>query len=99
MSSMEQIERIMYMEKALDTAKEAVCSLEKALEEYSAASDLLRELSAYYDGPQWRQDYEDDCAGKLPGDLKRGVLSEDAVYNLLSDHDRLMDQLRELIDQ
>jgi hypothetical protein len=36
------------------------------------------------------KDYEDDEAGKLPEDLKRGVLSEDAVYNLLTDHHELI---------
>ena len=97
MSRMDQIERIMYMEKALDTVTEAVSGLEKTLEDYRAASNLLQELTAYYMGEQWRQDYEDDCAGKLPGDLKRGVLSEDAVYDLLSDHDRIMAQLKDLV--
>ena len=29
------------------------------------------------------KDYEDDEAGKLPSDLKRGVLSEDLVYDLI----------------
>ena len=96
-SRMEQIERIMYMEKALNTVTEAVSSLEKSLEAYSEVSGLLQELTAYYMGEQWRQDYEDDCAGKLPGDLKRGVLSEDAVYDLLSDHDRIMEQLKDLV--
>ena len=42
------------------------------------------------------QDYDADCAGKLPPNLKRGVLSEDAVYNLLSEHERLKDLLQEL---
>ena len=55
------------------------------------------ELAAYYSGPQWRRDYEDDSAGKFPKDLKRGVLSEDAVYDLLTEHDRLMARLEELV--
>ena len=42
------------------------------------------------------RDYEADEAGKLPADLKRGVLSEDAVYDLLSDYDALEKQLLEL---
>ena len=31
-------------------------------------------------------DFEADDAGKLPKDLKRGVLSEDGIYDVLSDH-------------
>ena len=40
-------------------------------------------LSNYLDSEQWRQDFEADEAGLLPEGLKRGVLSEDGLYNLL----------------
>ena len=53
-------------------------------------------LSEYYASPLWREDFEADEAGLLPKDLKRGVLSEDAVYDLLSDYDALEKQLLEL---
>lgn len=39
-------------------------------------------LMAYYESPLWREDFEADEAGLLPSDLPRGVLSEDAVWNL-----------------
>lgn len=42
------------------------------------------------------RDFEDDSAGKLPRDLRRGVLSEDAVYDLLTDHDRLLKRMKKL---
>lgn len=93
---MEQLERIKAMEQALDSATEAVAVLSEAAEKYRAVQGQLQKLTDYYGGGQWRQDYEDDCAGKLPADLKRGVLSEDAVYDLLAEHDRLMERLREL---
>jgi hypothetical protein len=44
----------------------------------------LQELVRYYESGQWLQDYELDEAGRLPRDLKRGVLSQDAVYNFLA---------------
>ena len=56
----------------------------------SEINAALRELEAYYTGPLWRADYEDDCAGKLPPDVKRGVLSEDAVYTLLEARDEAL---------
>ena len=46
---------------------------------------MRRALTEYYDGGQWLRDYQADEAGLLPHDLKRGVLSEDGVYNLLCD--------------
>lgn len=96
---MEQIERITYMEQILDEATEAVSSLSESLEKYGAVQDKLQELIAYYSSEQWRQDFDDDSAGKIPSNLKRGVLSEDAVYNLLADVAELKDRLKKLTIQ
>ena len=38
----------------------------------------------------WFADYDADRAGLLPPDLKRGVLSEDAVYDLLAQYRNLI---------
>ena len=95
---MEQIERISYMEQILDEATEAVSSLSEALEKYSAVQDKLQELAAYYSSKQWHQDFDDDSASKIPNNLKRGVLSEDAVYNLLVDVTDLKAHLKKLAD-
>ena len=46
-------------------------------------SEQLKELLDYYENGQWLQDYELDEQGLLPGQLKRGVLSQDGLYNLL----------------
>ena len=96
---MEQFERITYMEQILDEATGAVSSLSEALEKYSAIQDKLQELAAYYSSKQWRQDFDDDSAGKLPSSLKRGVLSEDAVYNLLTNITDLKERLKKLANQ
>ena len=39
-------------------------------------------------------DFADDEAGRLPADLKRGVLSEDGIWNLLSDVSELNLRIR-----
>ena len=49
--------------------------------------DKLNVLKSYYQNGLWLQDYESDERGELPGGLKRGVLSQDALYNFLSDLD------------
>ena len=46
---------------------------------------LLVELAVYYSSDAWKRDYAADEAGLLPKDLKRGVLSEDGLYNLLEE--------------
>ena len=43
-------------------------------------------LDEYYGSELWKQDLADDEAGRFPKDLKRGVLSEDGIWNLLSDY-------------
>jgi hypothetical protein len=90
---MNQTERITYMEQILDKVSSAVSNLSEALKRYTALLPALRELSDYYSSPLWLQDFEDDEAGRLPANLKRGVLSEDAVYDLLDENRRLLENL------
>lgn len=93
---MNQIERITRMENHLNKARAAADTLEEALDRFAAVREGLAELEAYYCGGEWMRDFEDDAAGKLPWDLRRGVLSEDAVYNLLGDWDDLRERMKEL---
>ena len=51
----------------------------KKMEEYY---DALKE---YMDSGLWLSDYEADERGELPPELKRGVLSQDGLYELLQD--------------
>ena len=44
----------------------------------------LKILAEYYDSGLWLSDYEADERGEIPNDLKRGVLSQDGLYDLLS---------------
>ena len=94
---MEQAERIRQMEQRLDRASAAVMELSAALDKYEAAQEALQVLDEYYGSDEWRQDYADDEAGQLPKDLKRGVLSEDGIWNLLSDNRSLMERMQELV--
>lgn len=91
---MEQIERIKQMELRMEHAAKAVMELSVALDNYEAAQEALTALSEYYDGEAWKQDYADDEAGRLPADLKRGVLSEDGIWNILSDANELNKRLQ-----
>ncbi|MBO4382005.1 MAG: DUF4298 domain-containing protein [Bacteroidales bacterium] len=91
---MTRIERITHMENLLDKSTEVIARLEQALEDFAALQPDVAELEAYYTSPQWRKDFEADEAGKLPKDLKRGVLSEDGIYDMLTDYQCLQDQIR-----
>lgn len=82
---LQAVERIEKMERVFDELKQAAEQDKAALFEDAALRELLRELTGYYDGGQWLRDYELDEKGLIPREIKRGVLSEDAVYNLLSE--------------
>ena len=73
------------MEQLFDLAKETMEEPTMSLETYEKAQEAIAVLSEYYGSKEWKQDYVDDEAGLLPKDLKRGVLSEDGIWNLLSD--------------
>ena len=94
---MEQTERIMEMETCLDASEKAIRELSEALSAFEAVQPQYRKLSDYYGGDQWMQDYADDEAGKLPRDLKRGVLSEDGVYDLITENRELLVRMLRLV--
>ncbi|MBQ4556161.1 MAG: DUF4298 domain-containing protein [Clostridia bacterium] len=72
-----------------------ICRMERYFDEVSAAKTFsktinrkLRALDKYMASGLWLSDYEYDERGKLPKNLKRGVLSEDALYNMLMEFDK-----------
>ena len=94
---MEQTERIEKMEQCLDDSVKAIHELSEALSAYETVQLQYRTLSDYYGSDQWMRDFEDDEAGKLPRDLKRGVLSEDAVYDLITENRELLVRMLRLV--
>ena len=66
---MDIIERITHMEALYDRARET--------------GQIPPDLIDYYESGQWLKDYEADERGDLPRNLKRGVLSQDGLWNLL----------------
>ena len=77
------------MELRMERAAKAVMELSAAWDNYEAVVEDIVALQQYYGSEVWKQDYAADEAGLLPADLKRGVLSEDGIWNLLSDVDDL----------
>ena len=88
----ERIRRITEMESRYDRIRHALRASGACPDRLDSVRGDIQALSAYYEGSLWREDFEADEAGLLPPDLKRGVLSEDAVYDLLSEYDTLRKQ-------
>ena len=79
----DRIQRIQYMESIFDQLQEMARDDPHKIEEDTQQERKLKILIDYYEGGQWLRDYESDERGELPAQLKRGVLSEDGVYNLI----------------
>lgn len=94
MKEQRAIERISQMEEILDRASSVMAELEKNLSELESLQPDIQKLEAYYTGKDWKADFRLDEQGKLPKDLKRGVLSEDAVYDLLEKNKELLDLIK-----
>ena len=75
------IERIKEMEGYLNECTAATADLSAQLDRTDALREQMIKLSAYYGSEEW---YE-DCNGELPEGIHAGVLSEDAVYDLITD--------------
>ena len=71
------------MEEILDEATVLLDELDGKLQEYERFMPKIKKLEEYYTSKLWKDDLALDEAGKLPKDLKRGVLSQDGIYNIL----------------
>ena len=91
---MDQIKRIEKMEAVMNKVAASVRKCQDALSEFAALEDEIDELNTYYMDGAWREDYEADEAGKIPKNMKRGILSQDTLFDLLEETDRLQNAIR-----
>lgn len=91
----EQLQRIRKMERHLVRAASALERLSSALDKYEEAKADIAALASYYGSNDWKQDFADDEAGRLPKNLKRGVLTEDGIWNLLEEHRELQNRIKD----
>lgn len=80
---MENLKRIGEMEEVLNECRAALDDLEKSLDGLDAVKEKMGALFAYYGSAEW---YEDrDLRPELPPDVAAGVLSEDLIYDEITD--------------
>lgn len=76
-----QISRIKKMEARLTECRKATDDLSDQIGRMEALKDEMTELFRYYGSEEWYEDREID----LPEDLSTGVLSEDMIYDEITD--------------
>jgi nitroimidazol reductase NimA-like FMN-containing flavoprotein (pyridoxamine 5'-phosphate oxidase superfamily) len=79
----ERILRVREMECRFDAVQTAMAQGNDAALLDPDVIGMLQTLTQYYESGQWLEDYERDEQGEFPAELKRGVLSQDALYDLL----------------
>ncbi|MBR6754243.1 MAG: DUF4298 domain-containing protein [Clostridia bacterium] len=95
----ERIERIEKMEVLLNRLTAVVHQANEALAQLEDSLADLKELTDYYTSPLWMKDFEADERGEIPSHIRRGVLSEDGVYNMLWEYRCLQDRMDFLCKQ
>ena len=78
------IKRIKIMELYFDTVQRAF-QIDRNLLNDGPIGEMFSALLNYYEGGQWLADYEADEKGLIPCGLKRGILSQDAFFDFLSE--------------
>lgn len=86
---------IFEMEGIFDKAVRKMDALEESIADYEEFQSDIRKLEEYYTSQQWKDDFARDERGEFPSNLKRGVLSEDGIYNLLERNKELLDRIKE----
>ncbi len=95
----EQIERIKKFEEMLTELETLLHKSSPSNDELEAMQESARQLEQYLQSDLWKQDYEDDEKGLLPHDLKRGVLSEDGIYNVLEEYRELLGDCLDALEE
>ncbi len=91
----ERIERIKKMEEKLDDVTPKIRAIEESLNNMKQVFEDMKILSDYYSN-DWKKDFEADEEGKIPKDLKRGVLSQDTLFDLLGKINEFEQDITEL---
>ena len=87
---MNRIERIKHMELLFEKACSVIYDNNANKKDLSAIQSVICTLADYQSSGLWLSDYTADENSELPKDLKRGVLSQDGLYNLLCENERLL---------
>lgn len=96
MAQGERESRIARMSGAYDRLRPLVAELARKAAELDAMRPEVDQLRRYMDSGEWLEDYEADERGEVPPGTNRSSLSQDGLYDLLTDIDSLRDLFKSL---
>ena len=89
------IKRVSEMESIMDQALRIMDNAKESPEKFLGFQSEIKRLEDYYSSQDWKDDFALDEEGMLPSELKRGVLSEDGIYDLLERNKELLERYGE----
>lgn len=96
MENQDKVKRIKEMEQILEESTEIFANINKSLDQLEKNMKKYNKLDKYYSSENWFIDEEAYREGKLPEDLKCGVLSEDLAYNLFIENNNIAIRMLEI---
>lgn len=77
-----------YLKKHTETYEkygELIGRINNILDEFEKNRVDFDKLVEYYYSEQFKKDYDDSNQGKINSDINQGILTEDAIYDLMGD--------------
>lgn len=68
-----------------DSYKELLTKINEILDQLENDREDFNKLVEYYYSDQFKKDYDDSNEGKIDSSINQGILSEDAIYDLMGD--------------
>lgn len=98
-ASQKDIERVKKYEQILDETIVLQDELEQCLEKMIDFYPTWKELISYYESKEYMADLNKDERGYFPLTLKRGIFSEDAIYDTIYEDESIKELLENLLKQ
>lgn len=86
---------VVEMTEIYEEHKKLLDKLSSSLEDFRNHQKELEKLEKYYYSEKFMEDYDASNKGEIPDDINQGILTEDAIYDLLGDNYYMA---RELLD-
>ncbi len=93
------IDRIKEMENILNKHSIIIEEFSHCLDKFKASQDDYEKLSNYYSSQAWFDDLKISESKDFPKDINCGVLSEDAVFDLIGENFEIAKQLLDLANR
>lgn len=95
----DRIKRIQAMEFIFNELLEVLPNAENTLEKFEQSLPQYKVLQEYYQSSVWIEDRETDINKEIPQDMNRGVLSEDGIWNMMTDYFEFSKKISEIRTQ